>query len=560
MAEDDLTLRMRAAGARSASRDTDRFGKSVRGVGDSAEKASKKSFRLSGAMGILSGRMRSSISLMSDSVQALQALAVVGVGAFAVKSASDLNEEVSKTGVVFGRSSSEMLSWSRTASDSFGQSQQQALEAAGVFGNMLVPMGSTRKEAAKMSRRMITLASDMASFNNADPSEVLDALRAGLAGESEPLRRYGVFLNDARLRQEALSQGLKVGKGPLDAHTKAMATYGLILKDTKDAQGDFSRTSGGLANMQRTLRAQVTDLAAQIGTALLPHVVTTVRWIVQLVKGMKNGTGEGGRLRERIENLGEALSNGWNWIKKNNVALTALVGSVLAGVVAFRALMVLQRIIKFIQVLRVLYIGWRAGVLGMTMAQLGLNFALAANPVGIVVIALAALAAGLFILWKRSDTFREKVTAVWEVLKQAPSGIWDAVKSGLVSTLNWIIDRVNSFIGVINKIPGVDIGQIGHVGGEPTSPSGPSGPGYAPGSYGTPGRGRAARGGIVSRGGEIEVGERGRERVQAPAGTVIRPQTSERLELVGPIILMMPNGEVLARQNIRVGMKRKASR
>ena len=64
-----------------------------------------------------------------------------------------------------------------------------------MLGNMLVPMGIGRKKAAEMSKQLVELAADMASFNNASPEETLDALRSGLAGETEPLRKFGVFLN-----------------------------------------------------------------------------------------------------------------------------------------------------------------------------------------------------------------------------------------------------------------------------------------------------------------------------------------------------------------------------
>lgn len=129
----------------------------------------------------------------------------------AIQAASDLNEQMNKTGVVFKDAAPAMLEWSKTSATALGMSRRQALEAAGTFGNMLVPMGFARKEAAGMSQRMVRLASDMASFNNATPEQTLDAIRAGLAGETEPLRRFGVFLNEARIKQEALSLGLIKG-------------------------------------------------------------------------------------------------------------------------------------------------------------------------------------------------------------------------------------------------------------------------------------------------------------------------------------------------------------
>jgi len=229
---------------------------------------------------------------------ALTGLAIVA-GAKAVNAAANLSEQITKTSVVFGKSAKAIQAWARTTSGSIGISNRAALEAAGVFGNMLVPMGVARRDAARMSKRMVTLAADMASFNNASPEETLDALRAGLAGESEPLRRFGVFLNDARLKQEALNLGIYEGKGPLDAIAKAQATYSLILKDTKDAQGDFKRTSDSLPNAMRSIRASVEDLQAAFGEGLLPVVQ-------KVAKELKNRLADPA-FRERIRALGKEI-------------------------------------------------------------------------------------------------------------------------------------------------------------------------------------------------------------------------------------------------------------
>lgn len=226
-----------------------------------------------------------SAGLKKALLPAVGALGLLVVGAVkSVNAASDLGEQINKATVVFRGSEKQMISWSETTASALGISQRAALEAAGVFGNMLVPMGLAREEAGDMSRTMVELAADMASFNNADPSEVLDSLRAGLAGETEPLRRFGVFLNQARIEEEALRMGLVKQGEKLDAAAKAQATYSIILKDTTDAQGDFARTSDSMANSQRIMKAEVEDLAAQLGMALLPAMQTLLGFGLSLVQ------------------------------------------------------------------------------------------------------------------------------------------------------------------------------------------------------------------------------------------------------------------------------------
>jgi hypothetical protein len=209
-------------------------------------------------------------------VAALGGAGLVGQAFKATQAAGDLGEQISKSGAVFGKAAPAIQQWGKSTATAIGLSNRAALEAAGTFGNMLVPMGLARTRAAEMSKGMVNLAGDLASFNNADPTEVLEALRAGLAGETEPLRRFGVFLSAARVESEALALGLVKQGEEVTAAAKAQATYSLILKDSKDAQGDFSRTSGSLANQQRILNAEWENAQAELGQALLPAMTSLV--------------------------------------------------------------------------------------------------------------------------------------------------------------------------------------------------------------------------------------------------------------------------------------------
>lgn len=191
----------------------------------------------------------------------------------AIGAASDLNESVTKVGVVFGSSAGEIESFASTAARSLGLSRQQALEAAGTFGNLFIAMGIGGTAAAGMSTKLVALASDLASFNNVNPEDALLALRSGLVGETEPLRRFGVNLNEATLRQKALELGLRSNTATLGPAVKAQAAYALIFEQTGTAQGDFARTSDGLANQQRILTAEWSDAKSELGNGLLPVMV-----------------------------------------------------------------------------------------------------------------------------------------------------------------------------------------------------------------------------------------------------------------------------------------------
>jgi len=202
----------------------------------------------------------------------------LGVGIYkAVQAASTLSESISKTNAVFKENATVVQKWAKTTSAAFGVSEQAALEAAGTYGNLFQAFGLSNTSATKMSMTLVELAADMASFNNVPIADALQALRSGLAGETEPLKRFGVALNDTRLKEEAMRLGLiTTTSGTLPIAIKAQAAYALILKDTALQQGDVARTSGGLANQQKFLGAQVQDLTAQFGMVFVPIMLEVV--------------------------------------------------------------------------------------------------------------------------------------------------------------------------------------------------------------------------------------------------------------------------------------------
>jgi len=207
-----------------------------------------------------------------------------------ISAASNLQETASKTAVLFGQSSSAIEAWAGKAADSFGQSKQQAMDAAATFAVFGKSAGLSGESLVGFSTDLTELASDMASFSNTTPQQAIEAIGAALRGESEPIRQYGVLLDDATLRNEAFAMGLtKTTKNVLTPQQRVLAAQAAIMKQTGAAQGDFARTSDGLANSQRTLNAQWQDSQAALGQALLPAALAAtnaMKGLLDVVKGV----------------------------------------------------------------------------------------------------------------------------------------------------------------------------------------------------------------------------------------------------------------------------------
>ena len=209
-----------------------------------------------------------------------KAVAVAGVAAVGLKkmadAASNLNETLNFSQQIFGDASDAVTEWSKTTDTAMGLSQRAALDAAaslGIFGKRINLSG---QDLADFSTGLTTLAADMASVKNTRVEDAVTAIAAAMRNEYEPIRKYGVVLNDVVLKARALALGIYDGTGQLTQQQKIVAAHAELYDQLAFAQGDFARTSGNLANQQRILSAQFENLQANIGRAVLPMFKTLV--------------------------------------------------------------------------------------------------------------------------------------------------------------------------------------------------------------------------------------------------------------------------------------------
>jgi hypothetical protein len=186
----------------------------------------------------------------------------------AIKKSSDLAETMNKVNVIFGNAAKSVLSFSDSAVTALGMTRQQALDAASTFAIFGKSAGLSGGSLVDFSTNLVKLATDFASFHNASPEETITAIGAALRGESEPIRKFGILLDDATLKAEAMKLGLYDGTGALDVQTKSLAAYNVILQQSKDAQGDFKNTSDSLSNQMKILSATFDEMKVSLGDGM----------------------------------------------------------------------------------------------------------------------------------------------------------------------------------------------------------------------------------------------------------------------------------------------------
>jgi hypothetical protein len=132
-----------------------------------------------------------------------------------------------------------------------------------------VPMGLSREAAADLSTEMVKLAVDVASFNNAQDVDVIRNFQSALVGETEAVRKYGVLLDEARLKQLAYQNGIADAGAELTQQQKVLTRILALYADTTDAQGDAARTADSFANTIKGIRGAAKDLEVVFGQELV---------------------------------------------------------------------------------------------------------------------------------------------------------------------------------------------------------------------------------------------------------------------------------------------------
>jgi septation ring formation regulator EzrA len=274
----------------------------VKGAKRDLDQMEQAGGRLTNQMG---GLKRAIIGVGIAATSYLTFRAAVGGFRSVITAASDLEETMNKFNVVFRGMENQADEWAENLQENFNMSETSARSYLASIQDMLVPMGMAREEAGQLSNKIVKLSADIGSFNNMPTADVMRDIQSALAGQYEPLRKYGVMLSATKIQQEALNAGLANTKDELTEADKAMTAYRLILEGSADAIGDVERSQGSYAYEVRRLTANIDDLKTEIGKELLPvfsdMLQDTNQWISDNDELLKQ------RIPEYVESIAEGI-------------------------------------------------------------------------------------------------------------------------------------------------------------------------------------------------------------------------------------------------------------
>lgn len=330
--------------------------------------------------------------------------AITALGAGALDSASQLQQSMGSVEAVFGDNSKAILDWSKNAANSVGLATSEYQNFASVIGAQLKNLGVPMDAVAGGTNDLITLGADLAATYGGSTQQAVEALSSALRGEADPAEKYGLALNQTAVNAYLAEQGLDGLEGTALTAAKAQAVMALASEQAGGALGQFGRESDTVSGQQQRLTAKWEDASAALGQGLLP-IITPI-----------------------VAALGEFAT----WVGANTdvvIPFVAVIGTLAAAVILY------------------------------TAAQWALNAAMSANPIAIIVIAIAALVAGFIALWNSNEEFRNGFIAVWEAIMAFFQGVgefivaaWNAVVAWFQSAFTNIGNFFNTVFTAIGEV------------------------------------------------------------------------------------------------------------
>ena len=384
------------------------------------------------------------------------AAAGVAAGAYlkdAVGKAGDLEQSVGAVDTVFKGSAGQMHKWAGNAAQSVGLTANSYNELATILGTQLKNGGTAMKDLGAKTNELIGLGADLSSMFGGTTADAVGALSSALKGERDPIERYGVTLKQATIDAKAAEMGFKKVGGSLSNEAQQAATLALIMEQTKDAHGNFAKEADTIQGKTQRLTAAWENISAEVGTALLPALVSLAEWAsTNLLPAFHSlASAAAARLGPALQQLGQwasttllpALQQLGQWVAVNIVPSlqafgTTIVTQLIPAIQQFGAWLVSSQgwlvplaagiggVVAAYKAWTIATAGWKAITTAATLAQTLMNAAMSANPIGIVVLAIAGLVAALVALYKNNETVRKAIDTAWR-----------AIKSAIGSVANW---------------------------------------------------------------------------------------------------------------------------
>ncbi len=405
------------------------------------------------------GRLGGKAAGVAKLVGVAAAATVVAVGVSSVNAASNAQQSIGATEQIYGRYADSVIAKSQQAAQAVGLSANEYRELSNGLGSMLKNAGTPMDALSGKTDKLVGLGADLAATFGGTTKDAVAAVSSLMRGEADPIERYGVSIKQSDVNARLAAQGLDKLTGKKLKEAESTARLALLYEQTSSAQGQFGRETNTLAGQQQRLSAQWEDMKAGLGARLLPAMTRVFGFLNEngpaafaaVESAVDTATpvvvGVGAALRD----LGGFLLDVSSYARDNAAVIGVLVG----GYVAYKAITLgvaaAEWGLYLWQSRSVLIGATRVAITnGMTAAQVGLNAAMRANPIGLVVLGLTLLVGAAVWAYKNVSWFRKGVQAAFSGVVAAGKALWSGIK--------WAFDKISVGIGLYAKLVRAYIG------------------------------------------------------------------------------------------------------
>ncbi|WJZ03478.1 hypothetical protein [Corynebacterium freiburgense] len=348
--------------------------------------------------------------LQSRATSAAQAMsvasgAVIAFGVQAFESASSLQQSTGAVESIYKHQAEAIKTLAAEASSAVGLSKNEYQELASVMGAQLKNMGVSQGELVGQTDELIQKGADLAATFGGTTADAVAALSSLMKGEADPIERYGVSIKESTIQAELAAQGLDKLEGEAAKTARTQAILTLLNQQTADTVGAFSREADTAAGQQQRANAAWENAKASLGEALLPYVAQAAEKVAELAK----------------------------WVGENPEKFQAMAGAVI-GITA--ALWGVVAVVK----------AWQTATAAMQIAQTALNVVMSANPLGLIVLAIAAVIAALVWFFTETETGKQ----LWQQFTTALSDSAAWLGDQLTAAWNWCTQEWEKFTGAVD--------------------------------------------------------------------------------------------------------------
>lgn len=253
----------------------------------------------------------------------------IAAGAFAVEKIVQYGSELFRLGAemevlgakaetVFAEALPRVTQAAEANAAAMGLTISQYTDAATAIGDLLVPMGFTRDEAANVSVELTNLSGALSEWSGGqvEAAQVSEILGKAILGEREGLKQLGIGIKDTDVTARLAAKGLSNLTGASLEQAKAAATLELITENSVDAQEAFTAGGGTLLRRQNELRATFESIREELATALVP-VFTRLLEVAQplvarfaeFITRVTSGSEASKKYSKTLQVLGTAFGN-----------------------------------------------------------------------------------------------------------------------------------------------------------------------------------------------------------------------------------------------------------